>query len=467
MIADLLTMAVCFYVASHWGAGWGRLPSLTALLQVQLRVWHVLAATACLMICHVTFVVMGLYHSRRLSTRSTEAMDAVKAVVVVNLIIGGFGRSLHIGFISWPLLARMILLSATGALVSRLLMRLFLYRLRLRGRNLRHMLVVGTNARALQFAASIEARPWLGYKLLGFVDEDSALCMQTFRTSGRTRVCDFANFHAYLKTHVVDEVVICLPMCSYYQQGYRIAVACQEQGLIVRVSADLFDFGLQSARVDHLEGTRLVTILSGGMQGWPMFVKSVLDHVLSIMLLGVFSPLMLVTAVVMKLTSPGPIFYVQERVGFNKRRFKLLKFRTMVRDAERRQQELAPLNETTGPAFKIKDDPRVTAIGRILRKYSIDELPQLINVLKGDMSLVGPRPLPVRDCEGFTTDWHRRRFSVRPGISCLWQVSGRSHIGFEDWMKLDMQYIDQWSLWLDFKILLKTVRAVVEGAGAW
>jgi lipopolysaccharide/colanic/teichoic acid biosynthesis glycosyltransferase len=160
------------------------------------------------------------------------------------------------------------------------------------------------------------------------------------------------------------------------------------------------------------------------------------------------------------------VFFIQERVGLNKKRFHLYKFRTMVADAEERQREIEHLNEASGPVFKIRSDPRLTPAGKFLRKTSIDELPQLFNVLKGDMSLVGPRPLPVRDYQGFDQDWQRRRFSVRPGITCLWQINGRSSIPFEKWMELDMQYIDQWSLWMDFKILAKTIPVVLKGTGA-
>ncbi|MCU1315688.1 MAG: hypothetical protein JWN63_1010, partial [Candidatus Acidoferrum typicum] len=165
-------------------------------------------------------------------------------------------------------------------------------------------------------------------------------------------------------------------------------------------------------------------------------------------------------------TSAGPVFFRQERVGFNKRKFMIYKFRTMVPAAERMMAELEDLNEAGGPVFKIKNDPRITLTGKWLRRTTIDELPQLINVLRGEMSLVGPRPLPVRDYEGFSEDWQRRRFSVRPGLTCLWQVSDRNLITFEQWMKLDLQYIDEWSLWLDLKILLLTIPAVVKGSGA-
>jgi lipopolysaccharide/colanic/teichoic acid biosynthesis glycosyltransferase len=178
------------------------------------------------------------------------------------------------------------------------------------------------------------------------------------------------------------------------------------------------------------------------------------------------APLILIVAALVKATSPGTIFFGQKRVGLNKRQFTMYKFRTMVPDAESMQQALLHMNEMTGPVFKIRDDPRVTTLGRILRKTSIDELPQLLNVLAGDMSLVGPRAMSVRDYHLFNEDWQRRRFSVRPGITCLWQINGRNSISFDQWMELDMQYIDKWSIWLDFKILARTIPAVLRGSGA-
>jgi len=202
------------------------------------------------------------------------------------------------------------------------------------------------------------------------------------------------------------------------------------------------------------------------MHGWSIEIKRALDFCASLVLLILLAPLFLIIAILIKLTSAGSVFFVQERVGLNKRRFPLYKYRTMVRDAEQKMAELEHLNEVSGPVFKMKDDPRLTPLGKFLRKSSIDELPQLFNVLKGDMSLVGPRPLPVRDYEGFSQDWQRRRFSVRPGITCLWQVNGRSDLSFDKWMEMDMQYIDQWSLWLDLKILAQTVPAVLRGSGA-
>jgi exopolysaccharide biosynthesis polyprenyl glycosylphosphotransferase len=197
-----------------------------------------------------------------------------------------------------------------------------------------------------------------------------------------------------------------------------------------------------------------------------LLVKRVLDVAGSLVLLIVLAPLFLVAAVLIRLTSPGPVLFAQKRLGLNKRQFTMFKFRTMVPAAESIQEKLLHLNEMTGPVFKIKNDPRVTPIGRVLRKTSIDELPQLFNVLRGDMSLVGPRAMSVRDYQHFSEDWQRRRFSVPPGITCLWQIRGRNTIPFEQWMVLDMQYIDRWSLWLDLKILALTIPAVFKGSGA-
>jgi exopolysaccharide biosynthesis polyprenyl glycosylphosphotransferase len=197
-----------------------------------------------------------------------------------------------------------------------------------------------------------------------------------------------------------------------------------------------------------------------------LLVKRTIDFVLSATLLILLSVVLAVVAILIKLTDPGPVFFSQNRVGLNKRQFKMYKFRTMVVDAEKMQNQLLAKNEMTGPVFKIKDDPRVTPLGKFLRKSSLDELPQLWNVVKGDMSLVGPRAMSLRDYALFDQDWQRRRFSVKPGITCLWQVNGRNSVPFEQWMELDMQYIDKWSLWLDLKILALTVPAVLRGTGA-
>jgi exopolysaccharide biosynthesis polyprenyl glycosylphosphotransferase len=227
-------------------------------------------------------------------------------------------------------------------------------------------------------------------------------------------------------------------------------------------------FGLKSTRwrIDVFGNEQYIASFTDVNGFWPSTLKRALDVSVAGVVLLLLLPLMVVAASCVRLSSPGPIFFLQERIGLNKRRFRIFKFRTMTANAEGQMAALDQHNEATGPVFKMKDDPRITRIGKVLRKTSIDELPQLLNVLIGDMSLVGPRPLPVRDYEGFNCDWQRRRFSVKPGITCLWQINGRSSISFDQWMLLDLKYLDEWSLWLDVKILAKTVPAVLRGAGA-
>ena len=241
----------------------------------------------------------------------------------------------------------------------------------------------------------------------------------------------------------------------------------QISGLLVLVRFGLLSACLLYTSKADVPGHNIaIPVYADHLEGWPIVAKRLLDIVISLTLLIVLFPLFLIVALWIKVDSQGPVFFAQERIGLNKRRFRIHKFRTMVTDAEKMQSSLEELNEVSGPVFKIKEDPRITRVGRVLRRASIDELPQLFNVLTGGMSLVGPRPLPVRDYQGLERNWHRRRFSVRPGITCLWQVNGRSSVQFEKWMELDMQYIDQWSLWLDLKILAKTMPAVLKGTGA-
>jgi exopolysaccharide biosynthesis polyprenyl glycosylphosphotransferase len=255
-------------------------------------------------------------------------------------------------------------------------------------------------------------------------------------------------------------------MKSLYLQASRVAALCEEQGVVVRVLSNIFNLRLARSKAGEFEGEAVTTLYTGSPEDWQHLFKRTLDIVASLVATLILAPLFLLAGFLIKLTSRGPVFFIQERVGLNKKKFHLYKFRTMVADAEEQQQEIEHLNEASGPVFKMKNDPRITRVGKLLRKTSIDELPQLFNVLKGDMSLVGPRPLPVRDYQGFHQDWQRRRFSVRPGITCLWQINGRSSTPFEKWMELDMKYIDEWSLWMDFKILAKTIPVVLKGTGA-
>lgn len=259
--------------------------------------------------------------------------------------------------------------------------------------------------------------------------------------------------------------MVCLPVEEYIREIFQIFGLCRDQGLVVRVVPDLADVRvLERAQVEEFDGEQLVTFFRENLLG-QLLAKRILDVLVSGVLLILLSPLLLAVALGVKLTSPGPVLFSQERVGMNKRKFQLFKFRSMVVNAEELKASLASKNEMSGPAFKIKNDPRTTKVGRILRKTSIDELPQLWNVLKGEMSLVGPRPPLPKEVEKY--EWlDRRRLSIKPGITCLWQVGGRNNLSFEEWMALDKVYCDHWSFWLDLKILLKTIPVVLLGKGA-
>jgi len=350
-------------------------------------------------------------------------------------------------------------------LASRISIRYLLQCIRRWGRNLKYVVIVGTNSKAVKLANRIQREKEHGYVLVGFVDE---LWEKNRETLGKefSILTDFDGFQNYIKYHAVDEVIICVPIKSFYERVSSIFSQCEEQGITVRYVSEIFTPKIGHLRNYRFGGYDVSTIVTGKIEGQAKVMKHTLDLILSAALLVFLSPLFLIVALLIKIDSQGAVFFTQERIGLNKRRFRVYKFRTMVVNAEEVQAQLESFNELKGPVFKICKDPRITTVGKILRKTSIDELPQLINVLWGDMSLVGPRPLPVRDYNGFEQDSYRRRLSVRPGITCLWQVEGRNAIPFEKWMELDLQYIDHWSLSLDLIIMLKTIPAVVRGTGA-
>jgi len=439
--------------------------TFSQFLSMRIKLGNCLLFFAVLALWYGIFSMFGLYDSRRMSRRMRDAIDTLAATTTGTLAMSLAAQVLRIRMITPRFLLVFWVTVTIFTVIERWLLRYALERARLRGRNLRNMLIVGTNSRALEFAAKIQARPEFGYRITGFVDQEWA-GLEAFHRSGYSVVCDFDNFSDFLRRSVIDEVLIVLPVRSLHRRATMIAVLCEEQGIVTRVLPSILDLKVARSRVEDFEGASMITHHLGVTEGWPLLVKRGLDIALSAALLVVLAPLMLLVAALIRVTSPGPVLFTQGRLGYNKRRFNIYKFRTMIDNAEARIKELEHLNEVSGPVFKIKSDPRITGVGKFLRRTSIDELPQLLNVLKGDMSLVGPRPLPLRDYEGFDQNWQRRRFTVRPGITCLWQINGRSSIPFEKWMQLDLQYIDTWSLWLDFEILLRTIPAVLKGYGA-
>lgn len=269
-----------------------------------------------------------------------------------------------------------------------------------------------------------------------------------------------------LHEHSINGVIISAKR-SFFDQVEAAVRACELEGVEVWLMADFFKTQISRTTFDDFYGQAIMVFRAVPEVSWQSVAKQLLDFFGAAALLLVLTVPLGLVALLVKLTSPGPIFFRQQRSGLNGRPFTLYKFRTMVTNAEQLKHELAAMNEMSGPVFKLINDPRVTPIGRFLRKFSIDEFPQLFNVLRGEMSLVGPRPLPVDEVKRFNDLAHRRRLSVKPGLTCLWQVSGRNRVkDFKDWVRLDLEYIDNWSLWLDVKILCRTLPVVLTGAGA-
>jgi exopolysaccharide biosynthesis polyprenyl glycosylphosphotransferase len=462
---DLGLIVVSFGLATFLLVHADRSSSLQNFLAIRVKLTNCAIFLAVLLLCHGVFSLCRLYQSRRLSTSFAELMDVLKATTIATLCMALSAAMFSIVMITPRFLILFWTISSISVALSRVLLHYWLAWVRRHGRNLRYLLVLGTNARAIEFVRKIEATPERGFELLGFVDEQWD-GLNEFNTTKYKLACDFAGLAEYLRRNVVDEVAIYLPLRSFYEHSSQVAALCEQHGIVMRFASDIF--GLKTARShsEEFEGDCHVAAYTGFRDGWPMIIKRTLDIAISLVLIVLLAPLFAAVALLIKLSSSGSIFFNQERLGLNKRRFFIHKFRTMVPNAEEMIAALEDQNEASGPVFKIKNDPRITPIGKTMRRASIDELPQLFNILKGEMSLVGPRPLPVRDYEGFSQDWQRRRFSVRPGITCLWQVNGRSAIPFEQWMRLDLQYLDEWSLWLDLKILARTVPAVLKGSGA-
>jgi exopolysaccharide biosynthesis polyprenyl glycosylphosphotransferase len=350
-------------------------------------------------------------------------------------------------------------------LVFRFGLRLAIHELRNMGYNQQRTVIVGANERSRHLIEVLQEHSGLGYVLQGVLDNESERAA-LLDGSGVAYLGIVAHLSQMIASSEVDEVYISLPVRSSYEEIQSIAHLCEGAAIPVHMVADLFPMRVATSRLMHLEDIPLLNLSTIPEAHGKVFQKRMLDFVGStILIILSFPVIILPLAILVKLDSKGPIFFRQERVGQNQRRFKMIKFRSMIVNAEEIKASLMALNEQDGPVFKITNDPRITRLGRFIRKFSLDEFPQLFNVWRGEMSLVGPRPPIPSEVEQYSWS-QRRRLSVRPGMTGLWQVSGRNNIGFEEWVEMDLDYIDRWSIWLDIKILFMTFRAVVAGRGA-
>ena len=332
-----------------------------------------------------------------------------------------------------------------------------------RGKYILHVLIIGTGERAKNLALELQKQSDWGIHIVGCIDPDPTRVGT--RISGIPVLGVIKDISKILKNHVVDEVIMAIPR-TMIEDVEEIAYACEEEGVVLRFMANIFELDVAKIHIMFLGDAPFLTIEPVSQDDFKLMIKRMFDLAWTLLAIPVILPIMAVIAIAIKIESKGPIFYIQKRVGLKKRLFPMLKFRSMYVGSEEKLKDIIHLNEAEGPIFKMKNDPRVTGVGRWIRKTSLDELPQLINVITGDMSLVGPRPMSVRDVSLFDKGIQRKRFSVKPGITCLWQISGRSNLPFSKWLELDLHYIKNWSLWLDFVILIKTIPVVLKGEGA-
>jgi exopolysaccharide biosynthesis polyprenyl glycosylphosphotransferase len=347
--------------------------------------------------------------------------------------------------------------------VARIIRWFILARLRQAGQGVDRVLIIGAGEVGRTVMRNLIAQPDLGYRVVGFLDDDPL--------KGETDIGPIKamggldNLPQAIEENVIDQVIITLPW-QYHRKTVRLVAEAEHAGLRARVVPDLFQLSLGGVDVEAVNGIPLISIKESALTGLNQAMKRALDLALAGLSVAILSPFWLAIAVGIKIDSPGPVFFRQERVGKNGKPFTVFKFRSMYADAEERLEKLRAHNEADGPLFKMKDDPRRTRVGRFIRKTSLDETPQFLNVLRGEMSIVGPRPGLASEVAQYQ-EWHRKRLEVQPGITGLWQVSGRSNLTFDEMVMLDIYYAENWSLGLDIRIMLRTIPTVLFSEGAY
>ncbi len=455
IFADACVIAVAYFVASLFTHLLGEAHAPL------MRYWLALAFAIpywCL-----TLYANGLYQSMRTRAYLEVLWAVIKAAMVTFLLMGTFIFLFKLTFMSRLFFLLFMGFSFLLIGLEKSIIFMSSHYVRRQGLNTLRLLVVGTGKRAIAFIKKVDQHPEWGFELLGAIDDEPGRGVQKV---GRLDVIGtLEDIPRIFHRDAVDGVVFVVPRSRLNALQGAID-DCETEGVVVTIAVDLFDTKLARSSVAELDGLPLLHFKTTLAKEWELLLKRVFDFVTSGFGILILSPVLMASAILIKATSKGPVFFKQSRLGLSGRKFTLYKFRTMRTGAERDLNDVADLNDMSSPEFRKKKLSWITPIGRLLRKFSIDELPQLINVFVGDMSIVGPRPTVPDEVEKFK-DWQRRRHSMKPGITCLWQVNGRNNLSFEDWMRLDLEYLDNWSLWLDIKILLKTVPVVIFGIGAY
>jgi exopolysaccharide biosynthesis polyprenyl glycosylphosphotransferase len=406
---------------------------------------------------------VGFHRSHRTDPLRVEVWGAVQVAFFGTAAVALLVWALRWTWVSRPFLVLFAIVDAGLLASEKTALRLLSRGVRRRGYNFRTVVIAGTGRRAVSFGDFLEQHPQWGFRLIGFLDDGHG---GEIAELGRwPRLGHLRELEELLAREVVDEIIFVIEK-GRLEDFEDAMLAAERHGVRSHIALDVFPHVIARPILEEMGGVPFLTFTTTPSNPLLLAIKRVIDIALAFSLVVLTLPIQLLAALAIKLSSAGPVFFRQTRCGLNGRHFTLTKFRTMVSDAEQRRAEVASLNEMAGPVFKSRNDPRLTSVGRVLRRFSIDELPQLWNVLFGDMSLVGPRP-PLPEEVARYEPWQRRRLSMKPGLTCLWQISGRNDLpDFDRWMELDLKYIDSWSPLLDLKILARTVPTVLSGRGA-
>jgi len=458
-ISVLLSFYLSFYfwqLASHY-ISWR---SISPPIEYKLDFWVVLPTLS--LLCIWILTLLGAYSIQRFTSLSSEFKILLKATVLW-LLIGSFILYMftHIFIQRTYLIIEFV--TVFGLLAIQKTSVSFLVRwIRSRGMNQVNVLVAGTGDQAKLFITTVRKKFNWGLKIVGVLTEDEGYKNDQFM--GVKIVGSSQQIESVLKNKLPDEVIVA---ASTNEMGKfsTIIEVCLREGIQVRIISDFFEHLSKNMQFDRLHGVNILSVNPVERSELQIYIKRAIDIVGSCVALTIFFPIMVVAAIGIIITDGVPVFYQWRVVGLNKKPFKSWKFRTMVRDADKLKEHFKDINEMNGPVFKLTQDPRIIPFGRWLRRYSIDETPQLFSVLKGDMSLVGPRPAGPHELDRYES-WHRRKLSIKPGITCLWQVNGRNSINdFNEWVRLDLEYIDNWSVLLDMKIIIKTILTIFKATG--
>jgi exopolysaccharide biosynthesis polyprenyl glycosylphosphotransferase len=460
LFADLLLALVSFWVAYAVRA---RLASLRPLYPVSFYPGIIPLAAG---IWIGVGVAAGIYREIREEELRRAFAEPLKVGLISTTLLFALTFAFIFEIISRLLLGIYAALDLVAMTSFRLAARRYAGPLRRAVAGFRNFLLVGDAPEIDEIARTLEAHESRGVRLFGFVRVSPAAAASPDRAPlrGAYPAFSLAQLPELLRRHVIDEVIFAVSK-DELDKLEETFLMCEEEGVKTRVLLSFFPHLISKVYLERLGEKPLLTFSATPENESLLLLKRVLDFIMALALLVVLSPCWLVLAALIKLTSRGPVLYRQTRCGLGGRKFTLHKFRSMHPDADLRREELEALNEMDGPVFKITNDPRCTPVGRFMRKFSLDELPQLINILRGDMSFVGPRPPLPEEVEKYER-WQRRRLRMQPGLTCLWALEGRSRLSFRRWMELDLQYIDHWSMALDWKILLKTIPVVLLGRGA-